>query len=183
MLLSFKTELKPNNRQMTQFRQHCGVARHAYNFGNAIILDVLKQRETDKSVKIPSAIDLHKRLIAEIKPSNPWYYESSKASPQKALAEVRTAWDRCFKKVSAQPKFKKKGKSKDSFYLEQGTKAKPAIRNRAVSFSNKSSFGRGSATPTPRAYPPRLQFCRCFRDWGGHGGAPPLQRMKQPCNS
>ena len=82
MLLSFKTELKPNNRQMTQFRQHCGVARHAYNFGNAIILDILKQRETDKLVKIPSAIDLHKRLIAEIKPSNPWYYESSKTSPQ-----------------------------------------------------------------------------------------------------
>ncbi|TAG91030.1 MAG: transposase [Oscillatoriales cyanobacterium] len=129
MLLSFKTELKPNNRQMTQFRQHCGVARHAYNFGNAIILDILKQRETDKSVKVPNAIDLHKRLIAEIKPSNPWYYESSKASPQQALAEVRTAWDRCFKKVSAQPRFKKKGKSKDSFYLEQGTKAKPAIRN------------------------------------------------------
>jgi putative transposase len=42
---------------------------------------------------------------------------------------VRTAWDRCFKKVSKQPKFKKKGKSKDSFYLEQGTKAKPAINN------------------------------------------------------
>ncbi|WP_373535634.1 helix-turn-helix domain-containing protein [Microcoleus sp.] len=28
MLLSFKTELKPNNRQVTLFRQHCGVARH-----------------------------------------------------------------------------------------------------------------------------------------------------------
>ncbi len=34
MLLSFKTELKPNNRQVTLFRQHCGVVRHAYNFGN-----------------------------------------------------------------------------------------------------------------------------------------------------
>jgi len=129
MLLSFKTELKPNNRQVTQFRQHCGVARHAYNFGNAIIIETLKLRETDKSIKVPTAIDLHKRLIAEIKPSNPWYYESSKASPQQALAEVRTAWDRCFKKVSAQPKFKKKCKSKDSFYLEQGTKTKPAIRH------------------------------------------------------
>jgi len=33
MLLSFKTELKPNNQQVTRFRQHCGVARHAYNAG------------------------------------------------------------------------------------------------------------------------------------------------------
>ncbi|MGL4880680.1 MAG: RNA-guided endonuclease InsQ/TnpB family protein [Waterburya sp.] len=129
MLLSFKTELKPNNKQVTRFRQHCGVARHAYNFGNAIILEVLKLRETDKTVKVPSAIDLHKRLVAEIKPSNPWYYESSKASPQQALAELRTAWDRCFKKTSKQPRFKKKGKSKDSFYLEQGTKATPGIKN------------------------------------------------------
>lgn len=129
MLLSFKTELKPNNRQVTLFRQHCGVARHAYNFGNAAIQEALQLRETDKTVKLPSAIDLHKRLVAEIKPANPWYYQSSKASPQQALAEVRTAWDRCFKKVSKQPRFKKKGKSKDSFYLEQGTKAKPGISN------------------------------------------------------
>ena len=129
MLLSFKTELKPSDRQVTLFRQHCGVARHAYNFGNAVIQEALQLRETDKAIKIPSAIDLHKRLVAEIKPANPWYYQSSKASPQQALAEVRTAWDRCFKKVSKQPRFKKKGKSKDSFYLEQGTKAKPGISN------------------------------------------------------
>ena len=129
MLLSFKTQLKPNHRQITRFRQHCGVARHAYNFGNAVILDALERRKTDDSVKIPSAIDLHKKLVAEVKTANAWYYESSKASPQQALAEVRKAWDRCFKKVSARPRFKQKGKSHDSFYLEQGTKANPGISN------------------------------------------------------
>ena len=129
MLLSFKTELKPNNRQVTLFSQHCGVARHAYNFGNAVIQEAFQLRETDKTVKIPSAIELHKRLVAEIKPVNPWYYQSSKASPQQSLTEVRTAWDRYFKKVSKQPRFKKKGKSKDSFYLESGTKVKPGISN------------------------------------------------------
>lgn len=129
MLLSFKTELKPNNKQVTLFRQHCGVARHAYNFGNALILEALQFREADKSIKIPSAIDLHKRLVAEVKSVNPWYYQSSKSSPQQALTEIRTAWDRCFRKVSKQPRFKKKGKSKDSFYLEGGTKAKPGINN------------------------------------------------------
>ena len=71
MLLSFKTELKPNRKQVTQFCQHCGVARHADNFGNAIILDILKQRETDKTIKVPSAIDRLRRLISEVKPSNP----------------------------------------------------------------------------------------------------------------
>jgi transposase len=129
MLLSFKTELKPNNKQVTLFRQHCGVARHAFNWGHSVVLETLKAREADKTIEIPSAIDLHKRLIAEVKPENSWYYESSKASPQQALAELRTAWERCFKKVSKQPRFKKKGKSHDSFYLEQGTKANPGIRN------------------------------------------------------
>jgi putative transposase len=31
--------------------------------------------------------------------------------------------------VSKQPRFKKKGRSNDSFYLEQDTKAKPGIRH------------------------------------------------------
>lgn len=129
MLISFKTALVLNNKQVTAFRKHCGVARHAYNWGNAVIREILELRETDKSIKVPSSIDLHKRLVAEVKPENPWYYQVSKASPQQALAELRTAWDRCFKKMSKQPRFKKKGRSHDSFYLEQRTKAKPGIRN------------------------------------------------------
>lgn len=128
MLLSFKTRLEPNNKQRTAFRKAAGTARHADNWGNALIREILKLRETDKSVKVPSAIDLHKHLIAQVKPENPWYYETNKNVPQKALADLRTAWKRCFSKVSAQPRFKKKGVG-DSFYLESGTKAKPRIKN------------------------------------------------------
>lgn len=124
MLLSFKTALIPNNKQQTLFRKASGVARHAYNWANAQIKDVL----IDKTSKIPTTIDLHKKLVAEVKSANPWYYEVNKNVPQKALADCRTAWDRCFKKVSQQPRFKKKGQC-DSFYLESGTKAKPRIKN------------------------------------------------------
>lgn len=122
MLLSFKTQLKPNNKQVTAFRKSCGVARHAYNFANDAIMKSLELRKTDSTVKVPSSIDLHKRLNAEIKPSHPWYYESSKATAQQALSDARTAWDRCFKKIAKTPRFKKKGKSHDSFYLENGVK-------------------------------------------------------------
>ena len=128
MLLSIKVELIPNNKQVTQFRKACGVARHAYNWANALIKDVLVEREADKTVKLPSAIDLHKKLVAEVKTVNPWYYETNKNVPQQALKELRTAWDRCFKKVAKQPRFKKKG-CRDSFYLESGSKAKPKIKN------------------------------------------------------
>ena len=64
MLLSFQTALIPNNKQVSAFRKASGTARHAYNWGNAAILEVLKLRETDKSVKIPSAIDLRKKVSA-----------------------------------------------------------------------------------------------------------------------
>ena len=123
MLLSFKTELKPNNKQVTLFRKASGISRHAYNWACATVQQCLANDE-----KVPSAIDLHKRLNAEVKPSHAWYYEVSKAIPQKALIDLRTAWDRCFKKLGKQPKFKKKGQ-RDSFYLESGTIAKPMIRN------------------------------------------------------
>lgn len=128
MLLSFKTALIPNNKQETLFRKASGVARHAYNWANATIQNVLEQRQTDKTIKVPSAIDLHKKLVAEVKSQHDWYYEVNKNVPQKALADCRIAWDRCFKKTSKQPRFKKKGQH-DSFYLEQGSKASPKIQN------------------------------------------------------
>ena len=34
--LSFKTELKPNNKQVALFRQHCRVARHAYKLDERV---------------------------------------------------------------------------------------------------------------------------------------------------
>ncbi|WP_442949318.1 RNA-guided endonuclease InsQ/TnpB family protein [Nostoc sp.] len=119
MLLGFKTELKLNNRQRTQLSKHCGVSRHAWNWGLTLtkqILDHNQANVTDK-IKFPSAIDLHKWLVALVKPECPWYYECSKSAPQKALRSLRTAWDRCFKKASGVPNFKKKG-PRDRFTLE-----------------------------------------------------------------
>jgi len=129
MLLSFKTALIPNNKQITAFRKSCGVARHAFNWANAVVKEILDaNKEGDEKIKLPSAIDLHKRLVAEVKSVNYWYYEVNKNVPQKAITDLRQAWDRCFKKVSMQPRFKKKGQ-RDSFYLEQGTKSAPRIKN------------------------------------------------------
>jgi putative transposase len=84
MLLGFKTQLLPSDKQVTAFRKASGVARHAYNWANAAI-----QKCLDEKQKVPSAIDLHKRLVAEVKPANQWYYETNKNVPQKALADIR----------------------------------------------------------------------------------------------
>ncbi|MEA5497479.1 RNA-guided endonuclease InsQ/TnpB family protein [Limnoraphis robusta] len=63
----------------------------------------------------------NKWLVALVKPENPWYYESSKSAPQNALRSLAIAWKRCFKKVSKQPRFKKKGRG-DSFTLDGSIK-------------------------------------------------------------
>ncbi len=110
---SIKTKLKVNNYQKTILAKHAGVARHAYNWGLATCIT-----EYESTKKRPSAITLHKRLIAEVKSENPWYYEVSKCAPQQALRDL----DRAFKNFltipqRGFPRFKKKGK-KDSFYLE-----------------------------------------------------------------
>jgi putative transposase len=136
MLLGFKTELKLNNQQRTELLKHSGVARHAWNWGLALTKQILDHNKTnpDDKIKFPSGIDLHKRkmrswglpkwsnfprqwLVAMVKPENPWYFEVSKCAPQYALRNLRSAWNRCFQKVSGAPKFKRKGQ-RDSFELD-----------------------------------------------------------------
>lgn len=131
---SFKIRLELNNKQTTLARKHAGVARHAYNWGVALCKERFESKE-----KIPTAIDLHKLLVKDVKSTNPWYYESSKCSPQQALRDLDTAYKNFHRKqkkssykllkykvingvktcvgLDGLPQFKKKGQ-KDSFYLE-----------------------------------------------------------------
>lgn len=120
MLLGFRTELKLNNHQKTLLAKSCGTARFAYNWGLQQMLMVLEHNRNnpESKVKIPSAIDLHKRFCAEVKPKYPWIYEVSKCSPSYALRHVREALARFFKEPDKGfPKFKKKGLS-DSFTVD-----------------------------------------------------------------
>lgn len=109
---SRKIRLELNNEQATLAAKHAGVARHAYNWGLAVCKKAYEQKE-----KRPSAIDLHKKLVAEVKKENAWYYEVSKCSPQEALRNLDKAYLKCFREKKGLPVFKKKG-IRDSFYLE-----------------------------------------------------------------
>lgn len=123
MILGFKTELKLKSSQRALLAKHAGTARHAWNWGLALTKQILAHNKTspDDKIKFPSAIDLHKWLVALVKPENSWYYEVSKCAPQYALRQLRQAWDRCFNRVAGVPRFKKKGR-KDSFTLDGSIK-------------------------------------------------------------
>ncbi|WP_236721335.1 transposase [Trichormus sp. NMC-1] len=137
MLLGFKTQLKVNKQKRLLLAQHAGVARHAWNSGLALCQQVLlhnKLHQSDPSgsqsptegdppaalshkIKFPTAIDLHKWLVAAIKSTHPWYYQVSKCAPQYALRYLSDAFKAFFKKSFGFPKFKKKGRH-DSFTLD-----------------------------------------------------------------
>ncbi|BAZ80099.1 transposase, IS607 family protein [Sphaerospermopsis kisseleviana NIES-73] len=119
MLLGFKTQLKVNKQQRLLLAQHAGVARHAWNQGLALCQQVLlhNKLQPEEKIKFPTAIDLHKWLVAAIKSTHPWYYEVSKCAPQYALRYLSDAFKAFFKKSKGFPKFKKKGKH-DSFTLD-----------------------------------------------------------------
>ncbi|NMG21615.1 RNA-guided endonuclease InsQ/TnpB family protein [Brasilonema bromeliae] len=119
MLLGFKTELNLNNYQRTQLAKHVGTARHAYNWGLGLCLGILDHNRLhpDKKIKFPTAIDLHKWLVAIVKPENSWYKDVSKCAPQYALKALREGFAKWFSKKGGRPKFKKKGRD-DSFTLD-----------------------------------------------------------------
>jgi putative transposase len=114
----FKVELKPNNRQITLFKQHAGTARFVYNWA---LSERKKLYETEK--KSTNAIEQHRLLNQLKKKEFSWMYDLSKCTPQQALRNVDKAFQNFFRdlksgKKAGFPQFKSKHKTKDSFYLE-----------------------------------------------------------------
>ncbi len=119
MLLGFKTELKLNSQQRVILAKHAGVARHAYNWGLALCQNILTHNRENplELLKFPTAIDLHKLLVAMVKSEKPWYYEVSKCAPQYALKHLADAFKSFWTSKKGFPNFKKKWRN-DSFTLD-----------------------------------------------------------------
>jgi len=120
---AFRYELDPHDRQRTHLVQHAGCARFTYNWG-------LARRKADfaRTGRSPDAIQLHRELNRRKASEFPWMYALSKCAPQEALRDLDRAYQRFFAEVKAAraekrrrrvgaPRFKKKGKSRDSFRL------------------------------------------------------------------
>jgi putative transposase len=111
---AYKTELNPNNKQITAFMQHAGCARVAWNWALARI----KDKESE-----PNAMKLHKELNARKQEEFPYMYEVSKCSPQESLRDLQRAFKDFFAKRSKFPKFKSKNKGIGSFRLTGSIRA------------------------------------------------------------
>ena len=111
MQIAHKIQLKHNNKQGTYFSKACGTSRFAWNWALA---------EWEKQYlegKKPTGMGLKKEFNAIKKKDFPWTKEVTKYAAQQPFLDLQDAYKRFWKKLSQKPKFKKKGKCKDSFYV------------------------------------------------------------------
>jgi putative transposase len=109
--IAHKIRLVPNRTQEDYFNRACGTARFAYNWGLA------KWKQLYTEGHKPSAFMLKKLFRQEYPDKFPWVSEVTKCAPEQAFSDLATAYNNFFRKQKRYPTFKKKGKSKDSFYL------------------------------------------------------------------
>lgn len=110
---AYKTELKPNNIQITSLYKHCGIARYSFNWALSRIKEGLSK---------PNAISLHKEWNLWKRDNATWWTECSKAAPQEALRDLQKAFQNFFTAKKAgravgYPRFKSKKNQKNSFRL------------------------------------------------------------------
>jgi len=113
-LRAYKTEVDPNNKQVSLLLGCCGMRRFAWNWA----LERINYRELE-----PNAMKLHKEWNKWKKDNLPWWPQYSKAAPQEAFRDLQQAFSRFFNGLKGKgprvgyPKFKNKRKSKRSFRL------------------------------------------------------------------
>ncbi len=111
MQIAHKIELKPNNKQRTYFKKACGISRFVWNRA------IAEWEKQYKGGKKPSGMGLKKQFNSIKKKEFPWTKEVTKYAAQQPFLDIQNAYKRFWWKLANRPKFKKKGKSKDSFYV------------------------------------------------------------------
>jgi putative transposase len=96
---------------MKYLAKSAGTSRFAYNWALA------RWKEKYLAGEKTSAYGLDKEFNARKGSDFPWTSEVSKWVTQKAIQDLGDSFKRFFKKLSRYPRFKKKGSSHDSFYI------------------------------------------------------------------
>lgn len=124
----------PNATQEQYLRGCAGAARHAYNWGNAKLVDVKDARrkayqEGTEVPRYPSARDLKKEYNAIKRKEFPWTQEYSKFGPETGFLDLGSAIANKLAKRTQTINFKKKGICRDSFIVGKDTLKLEGILN------------------------------------------------------
>lgn len=116
MQLTHKIKLNPTEVQRKYFQQAAGTSRFVWNWA-------LAEWKVQYAVgQRPNAMALKKSFNAMKYKKYPWLREMHRDSHAQPFAYLGKAWNRFFKELKSnkkayEPKFKKKHKSRDSFYV------------------------------------------------------------------
>ena len=108
---SHKIALEPTPEQSQLFKRATGVSRFVWNW--ALAEWNRQYRAGDK----PTALGLKKQFNAIKGAQFPWVYESPRDANAQPFANLDKAFKRFFKGLARRPKFKKKNKCRDAFYV------------------------------------------------------------------
>src|SRR3990167_2566415 len=117
MQISHKIELNPNNHQRTYFKKACGVARFTWNWALAEWERQYQLSKNSANFSKPNALQLKKQFNALKKQEFPWMYEVTKYASQQPFIHLQRAYSDFFKKKRNKPKFKKRGRCRERFYI------------------------------------------------------------------
>jgi putative transposase len=116
MILAHRIRLVPNSRQEGYFRRACGTARFVWN--EALSMWKAAYEASEK----PNGRKLKKVFNADKYEKWPWMRDVHRDAHARPFDDLQSAFQHFFRRVKAgekpgYPKYKRKGKSKDSFYV------------------------------------------------------------------
>lgn len=110
---TYKTKLKLNNKQRTQFFKNAGVARFAYN----LTLEIQEENHKQGN-KFLSDCEVRKIITQRKQDDLKWLYNYDCDIVKQAVKDACKAYKAFFSKRAKKPRFKSKKHNKPSFYVD-----------------------------------------------------------------
>ncbi len=125
MKTAHKIRMNPTPEQVQYLKRACGTRRFIYNWGRehwekqyqAYKAEQETVPQAQRVLTSPNAFALKKQFNAMRETAYPWSYEVTKCVVEGAFDDLGRAYSNFFAGRAEYPKFKKKGKSHDSFSL------------------------------------------------------------------
>ncbi|GHO67216.1 transposase [Ktedonobacter sp. SOSP1-52] len=125
MKTAHKIRINPTPEQVEYLKRACGTRRFIYNWGReqwekqyqAYKVEQETVPEAERTFTSPNAMSLKKQFNKIREQEYPWTYDVTKCVVEGAFDDLKKAYDNFFAGRAEYPRYKKKGKSHESFYL------------------------------------------------------------------
>ena len=115
VLIAHRIALDPTDAQRSHFAQAAGIARFSWNWALAEWRRQYAAHRADPSLPQPTEAALRRALNRRKRAEFPWMYDVTKCASQEAVIDLGMAFQAFFRKQARYPRFKQRGRARDSF--------------------------------------------------------------------